>query len=59
MHPRDISNIIKRLFEHEPTTGQHLLIDMLAEFLNKPTKNAFIIKGYAGTGKTTVVSALV
>ncbi len=59
MHPRDISNIIKRLFEHEPTSGQHLLIDMLAEFLNKPSKNAFIIKGYAGTGKTTVVSALV
>ena len=59
MHPRDISNTIKRLFEHEPTKGQHQLIEMLAEFLNKTTKDAFIIKGYAGTGKTTVVSALV
>lgn len=45
---------------HPPTQGQEILIDMLAEFLFDQTGHqAFIVKGYAGTGKTTLISALV
>ncbi|MCX6230176.1 MAG: AAA family ATPase [Bacteroidetes bacterium] len=60
MHSKDISKIIQRFFSFEPTLDQKALIDKLGVFFNE-TKNedAFLIKGYAGTGKTTVVSALV
>lgn len=48
---------------HEPTTGQLELIGKLADFvaLQPALKQqpAFLMKGYAGTGKTTLVSALV
>lgn len=44
------------------TVDQELLLDKIAEFcLNIGSKNreAFIIKGYAGTGKTTIISILI
>jgi exodeoxyribonuclease-5 len=59
----DIKRIEDLIFEHfpfEPTTGQRILILALAEFiLNRQQNEAFLFKGYAGTGKTTVLSALV
>ncbi len=43
-----------------PTEEQASLIASLAVFLAEPHKrHAFLLKGYAGTGKTSVVSALV
>ena len=55
-----INNIILDSFKFNPTTDQRELIFGLSEFLMENEPNiAFIIKGYAGTGKTTVVSALV
>jgi exodeoxyribonuclease-5 len=43
-----------------PTHGQEEAIDMLSEFVCEHSDNhLFILKGYAGTGKTTLVSALV
>ena len=57
------SHIYKQLvsfFEHEPTADQMLLMEQLAGFISNPDKrSAFIINGYAGTGKTTVITALV
>lgn len=45
---------------HPPTPGQEQLIDRLAGFLlDQSGHQAFIVKGYAGTGKTTLISALV
>lgn len=45
---------------HEPTASQDLLISKLSEFLTGARGNkALIVKGYAGTGKTTAVAALV
>ncbi|MCK9167490.1 MAG: AAA family ATPase [Bacteroidales bacterium] len=43
-----------------PTQGQQLLIKRLASFaLNTTRGQVFILSGYAGTGKTAMVSALV
>ena len=45
---------------YEPTEGQKLAIWQLVDFLYKrEPKQLFILKGYAGTGKTTLISALV
>ncbi|MFM7824297.1 MAG: AAA family ATPase, partial [Bacteroidota bacterium] len=44
----------------QPTPGQSLLAARLANFMvNSSTGDTYIIKGYAGTGKTTMVGALV
>ncbi len=43
-----------------PLPGQLSLIDQLAEFaVSGQERTAFILRGYAGTGKTSVVSAFV
>lgn len=51
---------IVKAFPHEPTAQQLELFDKLHEFLISDNGDeCFILKGYAGTGKTTVVGALV
>ncbi len=45
---------------HEPTAGQHEASQRLTDFIfNDFQDEVFILKGYAGTGKTTLISALV
>jgi exodeoxyribonuclease-5 len=48
-------------FPFEPTDGQLRLFHAFEQFLldRKNAQSAFLIKGFAGTGKTTVVSALI
>jgi len=49
-------------FPHSTTAGQEQLMGELAVFLTiswKKSNALFLLKGYAGTGKTTVVKALV
>lgn len=47
-------------FPYEPTTGQQQLIGKLSSFILDPNPlSLFVLKGYAGTGKTTIVSSLV
>ncbi|MEQ6118295.1 AAA family ATPase [Reichenbachiella sp. MALMAid0571] len=54
------SSILKNKFPFEPTSGQLKIIDYLDEFLEtREHKPTVIIKGYAGTGKTTLMGALV
>ena len=51
---------IRKAFPHEPTAQQLELFGLLHNFLLKDKGDeCFILKGYAGTGKTTIVSALV
>ncbi len=60
MDIRRVEDLIFQYFPFEPTEGQRILILALAEFiLNRSKHEAFLFKGYAGTGKTTVLSALV
>ncbi|MDR0511075.1 MAG: AAA family ATPase [Rikenellaceae bacterium] len=47
-------------FKFEPTDGQRKIIEQLADYLADPDPNPiFILNGYAGTGKTTIIAALV
>ena len=56
----DFSNQIFNQFQYSPTGSQVKLIHLLSEFLYKHNDNAlFVLKGYAGTGKTSLVSLFV
>ena len=51
---------ILKHFKFEPTKDQTKIIDLFSSFMNKrEAHKTFLLKGYAGTGKTTLVSALV
>jgi ATP-dependent exoDNAse (exonuclease V) alpha subunit len=55
-----VSDQIQKAFPHEATPQQLELFGKLHEFLLSDNGDeCFILKGYAGTGKTTIVSALV
>jgi len=45
--------------EFEPTEGQSKLTEKLSAFIAWPQPAVYILKGYAGTGKTTMISNLV
>ena len=52
--------LIKQQFPFTPTTKQNILLQQLSEFIfSKSQNNLFIIKGYTGTGKTTIVGTIV
>ena len=60
----DINTQVLRMlfanFPHTPTDGQREAADAIVRFLFDPEPDsAFVLKGYAGTGKTTLVSALI
>lgn len=51
---------IRQAFPHQPTPQQQELFSKLDAFLTSGEEDdCFILKGYAGTGKTTIVGALV
>jgi len=55
-----ISGMIRQKLGHEPTNGQTEMIEKLAAFVSAPDSDMlFLLKGYAGTGKTTTIGALV
>ena len=56
----DLCGLIRRNFAHEPTNEQYLVLGRWEEFLlNRKSNTLFLLKGYAGTGKTSLISALV
>jgi len=47
-------------FGHLPTQDQENAIDLLAQFILSPESNrVFLLKGFAGTGKTSLLAAVV
>ena len=63
-HSMNVSQQVQQLlfakFPHTPTEGQVEACRLLTDFLFNPDPlSAFVLKGYAGTGKTTLVSALI
>lgn len=48
-------------FEHQPTEGQLAVLQDISDFLMNPNgaNSVFVLKGFAGTGKTTIVSSVV
>ena len=55
-----LKELICHQFEHIPTPDQAKVIDSLCEFILSPEADSvYILRGFAGTGKTSLVSALV
>ncbi|WNM18405.1 ATP-dependent DNA helicase [Flavobacterium capsici] len=53
-------SILKNKFPFQPTVKQDIFFQQIAVFLtNNNADEVFLLKGYAGTGKTTVISELV
>ena len=56
----DLLQQIKGNFPYEPTEEQEITIKFFVDFLFSPkSESVLLLKGYAGTGKTTLISALV
>jgi exodeoxyribonuclease V len=55
-----IKSLLLKYLEFEPTPAQVQVIERLSQFIQGNQSDAlFVLKGYAGTGKTTLISALV
>ncbi|WP_312137166.1 AAA family ATPase [Sphingobacterium sp.] len=55
-----IQNILRQQFSHQPTQQQLEVFQLLEEFLHTFAEDScFVLKGYAGTGKTSIIGALV
>jgi exodeoxyribonuclease-5 len=55
-----IHELIRQNLVHSPTRGQEELLRQITEFiLDRQANKVFIVKGFAGTGKTSLISALV
>ena len=56
----DLGALIRENFDHNPTKEQEKAIFMLSDFLlSRERDTVFLLKGYAGTGKTSLLAALV
>ena len=54
----DLANYFKDKDDINLTFGQKELLRHIEEFLQNPDKRIFLLKGYAGTGKTFIVKGL-
>lgn len=53
-------SILKERFPHQPTLKQEVALHKLAAYILSNKKDAiFLLKGFAGTGKTTLIGTLV
>ena len=52
------SGFVSRM-KHEPTPCQDRLLKSIAEFVSADDDDILVVNGYAGTGKTTAVSAVI
>ncbi|HEY0031535.1 MAG TPA: AAA family ATPase [Bacteroidia bacterium] len=60
MNSIEFAGILLKNFPFETTSGQKALFDKLSDFiLSRNADQIFVLKGYAGTGKTTIVRSLV
>ncbi|MCL1821700.1 MAG: AAA family ATPase [Prolixibacteraceae bacterium] len=55
-----VLNVLSHGFDFELTKDQNIMLDRLSEFIvEKPEDTLFLIRGFAGTGKTTMINRLV
>lgn len=53
-------SLVKQSFPFEPTLKQNIVLQQLSNFVFDNSKNAlYLLKGYAGTGKTTIIGSIV
>jgi len=60
MKEKEFYELLKTDFPFQPTLRQDIVLQKLAHFVLSESKDSlFLLKGYAGTGKTTLVGTLV
>ncbi len=60
MTSSEFYSLIKQQFPFQPTAKQNCVLQQLSEFIfSKETNALYVLKGYAGTGKTTIVGTIV
>jgi exodeoxyribonuclease-5 len=60
MKPLEFYKLIKSQFPFTPTLKQDIVLQQLSEFiLDTSSNDIYILKGYAGTGKTTIIGTIV
>ncbi len=60
MTPSEFYSLIKQQFPFHPTIKQNIVLQHLSEFIfDKSPDKLYVLKGYAGTGKTTIVGTIV
>ncbi|EZH73860.1 ATP-dependent endonuclease [Aquimarina atlantica] len=60
MKEKEFYELLKEDFPFEPTIKQDIVLQKLSYFVLSGTKESlFLLKGYAGTGKTTLIASLV
>ena len=60
MNSSEFHTIIKSDFPFEPTLKQSIVLQQLADYVFDTNPNSlYVLKGFAGTGKTTIIGAIV
>lgn len=60
MNSSEFYSLLKSQFPFEVTTQQDIVLQQLAHFiLDASNRSLYLLKGYAGTGKTTIIGTLV
>ena len=60
MNSREFYSLVKQQFPFNPTLKQDIVLQQLSEFIFSKNKNSlYLLKGYAGTGKTTIIGCIV
>tara|TARA_R110002072_G_scaffold22432_1_gene78696 strand:+ start:16269 stop:17690 length:1422 start_codon:yes stop_codon:yes gene_type:complete len=60
MKSTDFYKLLVQKFPHQPTQVQDVVLQKISEFLvSSNSEDLFLLKGYAGTGKTTIISTVV
>ena len=60
MNSSEFHTLIKNDFPFEPTLKQSIVLQQLANYIFDTNPNSlYVLKGFAGTGKTTIVGAIV
>ncbi|WP_299117146.1 AAA family ATPase [uncultured Winogradskyella sp.] len=53
-------SLLKSKFPFQPTSKQDMVLMQLSEFIfNKSSNSIYLLKGYAGTGKTSIIGTIV
>ncbi len=53
-------SLVKQAFPFQPTLKQNIVLQQLSNFIFSESKNElYLLKGYAGTGKTTIIGSIV
>jgi len=53
-------SLVKQSFPFNPTLKQNIVLQQLSNFIFSTSKNElYLLKGYAGTGKTTIIGSIV